>query len=106
VNENYVYICDSGNHRVQVIEKSGSYSHTYGYSPYGSSKNDGYLRFPSCILVYDDFIYVSDKIGVHIYSKEDGTFQQRIDCNNALGLTIIGNILYYCAWDGEVKSCT
>lgn len=68
----YVYVSDSGNHRIVVFDKDGFFVTSYGIFGDG----DGEFYFPSGIAVSGDYIYVADRQNNRIQKllKSDGTF--------------------------------
>jgi len=112
VAEKKIFICDSNNHRVQILNKeTGAY-----ISHWGKEGTDpGQLYFPEGIFLYEELLYIGDNEHVQVFTK-DGQFIQRIgptDSSNsnlnkrntklgagngefkhAIGLCIVKNKLY------------
>jgi DNA-binding beta-propeller fold protein YncE len=113
-----LYVCDYGNHRIQVLNKfNGEFIRTWGKE----GKKNGELYFPEGIFLYDELLYIGDNEGVQVFGKE-GAFIQRIgtsgrnrsgssvgaganrrlwgggaadgQINHAKGICIVGNKLY------------
>lgn len=56
-NADFIYVADSGNHRIQVFTTAGSYTNGWGSS--GSA--DGKFSTPSGVAFGDDKVYVADR---------------------------------------------
>ncbi|KAI6647867.1 PKD domain-containing protein [Oopsacas minuta] len=56
-----VYICDSNNHRIQILSKDLTYKAQFG---------KGYLRIPRDIILTKEFIYILDESNpcLHLYN--------------------------------------
>jgi len=53
-NENYIYVVDSGNHRVQKFDINGNYLLLFG----GHGKGDGQLNTPYGITTRNNKVYM------------------------------------------------
>jgi len=76
VDGQYLYICDCGNHRVQILMKeNGIYYEKWGKE----GSEEGQFRFPYSIYnnVLEDLIYVGDDHSVQLF-KKDGVCIQRL----------------------------
>jgi DNA-binding beta-propeller fold protein YncE len=78
VDDEYIYVADSGNNRVQIFDKDGNGVKDFGYK--GSFS--GVLKNPEGIIVNKNEIVVSDTDNntVSIFEK-NGTFKYNIDEN-------------------------
>jgi len=87
VDNEFIYICDSSNDRIQVLNKdNGMYSHQWGTK----GTNDGQFNYPFSITLSNDdteekFLYVGDVVGVQLFTRQ-GQFQQKL-----LGTKVHGN---------------
>jgi len=71
IDNNYAYICDSLNDRLQLLTKEkGTYVTEWG---------NGLLSFPTSIYYYkdDSLFYIGDRRSVQLYTRE-GTRVQRL----------------------------
>jgi len=76
-----LYVCDYGNHRIQIIEKeSGRYLSSFG--KYG--RQDGTLNLPVGIYHYENYLYITDEFKVQIFTIQ-GEFVQRIGIGKGPG---------------------
>jgi len=69
VNENYLYVCDYMNHRVQIVDKeNGNFIHQW---------IEGQRSFvnPESILLYEHLFYVGDKDGIQVFTKDNKCIQ-------------------------------
>jgi len=69
VNEKYLYVCDRGNNRVQILDKeNGNFIHQW---------KDGQRSFesPQSILLYEHLFYVGDRNGIQVFTKENKCIQ-------------------------------
>jgi len=67
VDAKWLYICDSWNHRIQVLSKTdGQFIRLWGKEGYGSP---GELYFPTSITLDSSLLYVSDYYRVQVFSK-------------------------------------
>jgi len=74
VDETYLYICDSNNHRIQVLDKfTGQFIRQWGKKYDGGSSTTpntiGEFNSPFCIYLDDESLYVSDNRCIQIFSK-------------------------------------
>jgi len=60
--ENFLYVCDSMNHRIQLLNKE-----TGQFLTESTDKN---LKHPEGILLYDNLLYITDYYGLHIFTKQ------------------------------------
>jgi len=100
VNENYVYICDCDNHRIQLLTKEkGIYVDHWGN--FGTQK--GKLYWPYSIALLEDIFYIGDNYSVQLWTKEYGCIQRiggdyrgsRMNqLSNAYGMCIMDDQLY------------
>jgi len=76
LDDNYLYVADSGNHRVQVLDKeNGKFIYQWGIK---GSKNEGEFSYPEGLhLDLDNFLYVSDWYRIQVFTKQ-GHFIQYI----------------------------
>jgi len=67
VNEKYLYICDKGNNRLQVLDKENGI--------FKKKWNGGQELFnsPQAILFYENLLYIGDSCRIQIFTK-DGIF--------------------------------
>jgi len=92
-----LYVCDTWNHRVQVISKKDyTFSKQWGF--YGR-KPKQFIR-PAGICYWEDILYVGDIWSVQLFDC-DGTFLQRLgedveQCDCAWGLCVVNDRLYVC----------
>jgi len=95
LNQTYLYICDTNNHRIQVLDKeTGRYIAQWGKKGYGL----GQFEFPSCIYLisdkdsnsslpnsyssYDeDLVYITDNKSIQLFNLK-GQCVQRLDEKN------------------------
>jgi len=78
VNDDFLYVCDYRNHRIQVLDRN------YGslYLQWGSHGiEEGQFVCPYQILISNHMIYVTDNFSVQIFDK-NGNFEKRISNNN------------------------
>jgi len=74
VAEKKIFICDSNNHRIQILDKeTGSYISSWGKE----GTDPGELYFPEGIFLYDELLYIGDNEHVQVFTKV-GHFIQRI----------------------------
>jgi len=69
VNEKYLYVCDWGNDRVQILDKEN------GNFIYQWKSGQRSFRFPLSILLYEQLFYVGDQHGVQVFTKENQCIQ-------------------------------
>jgi len=107
-DNNFLYICDYNNNRIQILTKSGKFFTLWG----GEDKDDGKkspFRFPYAIYHYfiEDVICIGDNDTVQIWTK-DGVCLQRLGeaitgttypFSCVYGMCIMNNRLYIT--DGE-----
>jgi hypothetical protein len=80
-NDKNLYISDYSNHRVQVLDKNGSFIRKFG--TYGSAP--GQFRHPNDIIsLQNGTIVVGDSYYLHFF-EQDGTFIKRVNTSNARG---------------------
>jgi len=75
-NQNFLYICDSGNKRIQVLIKRN-----YGYS---RTLGDKVFENPMCILHYEGILYIGDQSCIRLFTP-DGYSIQNISLNDKEG---------------------
>ena len=82
----YVYVADTGNHRIQVFDATGAFVRAWG--TLGSAS--GEFNTPYDIAVHvDGLVYVADTENNRIQVfKEDGTFVRAWNCTRAVGIDI------------------
>ena len=74
-----LYICDYNNHRIQVLDRNGSFARKFG--SYGSAP--GQLREPHDIIsLQNGTIVVGDNYYLHFF-EQDGTFIKRVNTSSA-----------------------
>jgi len=92
-DENFVYICDHSNHRIQVfyLNKNYAYSHKWGKQGSGN----GEFNSPFEICLYENLVYTGDSTTVQVFTK-DGHWLHRFDNRFDLirGILIIRNRLF------------
>jgi len=75
-DEKYLYVCDYGNFRIQVLEKdNGQFVTCWG--KYGLKENGDFYA-PSGIYLYEDLLYVSDWYRIQVFDKKKGKWIQNI----------------------------
>jgi len=108
VDATSLYVCDSGNHYIQILSKN--YNHTYyskhsgvyGWGRYGTK--DGEFNFPYSICISDDEnCYVGDYVSVQLFNKS-GVFLQRLGqdhigwdegiFNHVFSICVIDDLIY------------
>jgi len=94
-DENFLYVCDCNNYRIQLFDK-GTFAF---HSSWGSKGNTpGLFDRPTDILVIDEYCIISDYNGIQIFHK-NGEFKKRIvdhESYKIRGMTIYNNCLYAC----------
>jgi len=77
VNNKFVYVCDSWNHRIQILTKKGGFSSQWGKKK--SETDLGQFVFPRIIYrdLSEDTFYVGDQHSVHLLNR-DGKWIQRL----------------------------
>jgi len=71
---NILYICDTGNHRIQKIDAMNSlFLLQWGHE----GTDDGEFHYPTSIYYHKDFVYIADYYSVQFFTSE-GNFIQRI----------------------------
>jgi len=96
VNENYLYICDRNNHRLQVLDKkNGNFICQWKVGQRS-------LQYPYSNLLYENLLYVGDLFGIQVFTNE-GKFIQIIgrwgykkkgEFDGVVGLCIVNDQLY------------
>jgi len=80
INSNILYICDTGNHRIQKINSMNSvFLQQWGTEGF----TDGLFCYPTSIHYYKDLLYIGDLYYVQIFTSE-GIFIQKIGGENHL----------------------
>jgi len=81
-----LYVVDSGNHRVQVLQQDGKFVFTFG----SKGSNPGQFQWPVKIAIdTDNKVLVSDYEGNHIsLFSHAGSFISRITCNRPYAITV------------------
>jgi len=106
----HIYICDSYNHRIQVLNKTnGKFYHQIGSGK--PSIEVGQFRNPSCIYndFLEDIIYVGDAASVQLFRKNgvciqrlgDGKSGPRIDQFNMIYAICIMDDRLFVSDDGN-----
>jgi len=92
VDNNYVYVCDGGNHRIQVLFKEdGKYFTQW-------EREKGFF-YPYALYrdALEEIFYIGDSVSFQLFTN-DGTFIQRISQENQFcnvyGLCIMDDLLY------------
>jgi len=96
VNEQYLYVCDRSNHRVEVINKENG--------AFCCEWKTGLKAFdyPRSILLYENLFYVSDTFRIHVFTKENecidsfgnGKGSGQGECNGIRSVCIVNDKLY------------
>jgi len=74
VNAKYAYVCDSYNHRIQILDKkNGEYVTQWGHEDEGKSQ----FKQPTSICYVDHLFYIGDSLSIQIITS-DGLCQQRL----------------------------
>ena len=99
VYQSHLYVCDSNDHRVQVLEKkNGNFVHQWGG---GESSKYGHFLQPMCIYYDDAIFFVGDACSVQLFT-EDGMCLQRLgdedDFYQIRGLCVFNEQLYVIDW--------
>ena len=82
-----LYVCDYSNHRIQVLDKNGSFIRKFG--TYGSAP--GQLRNPHDIVsLQNGTIVVGDSYYLHFF-EQDGTFIKRVNTSSASQYVSLAN---------------
>lgn len=98
--ENKLYICDSGNHRIQILNKnSGEFISQFGKR----GKNHGDFEFPHFMALNEDFLYITDFYRVQLFNIK-GQFIQFIGLGDSgdnvgeflypEGVCVVGALVY------------
>jgi len=103
VDDNFIYICDSDNHRIQVLDRdNGLYCHKWGGE---YSSNNGQFRYPYAITlsVEERLLYVGDQFRIQVFTT-DGKFvtrfaQTSLNVKQVSGLCVIAH--YLCVSETE-----
>jgi len=108
VNEQYIFICDYENNRVQILLKNKNYLF---YKQFGKKgKENAEFMWPSSIYYWEDVVFVGDNVSVQLFTNES-IFIQRLghndygsDCGKfrlAWGICIICDCLYVSDTDNR-----
>jgi len=103
VNNELLYVCDYGNHRIQALSKD-SYSYLFQFGQEGTE--NGQFLNPYCIYYYDYTVFIGDFISVQLFNYE-GNFIQKIANKMdklfgfVVGLCVVRGILYVCDRDND-----
>jgi len=76
LNQNFLYLCDYSNHRIQILDKINNFSFHKLFGKYGRSKNEFFL--PYSIYLYQSLLYIGDEFSVQIFTNDNCKFIQRI----------------------------
>jgi len=91
LDRNFLYICDSYNHRIQKITKKNYFpSHSWGGRGKGSMK----FNKPAEIHYYEDILYVGDVYCLQLFTCE-GIFLQKLGSQHPAG---VGKGEFRCVW--------
>jgi len=109
VVQEYVYVCDQSNNRIQILNKSdGTFVNQWKSHPNKNQSNtsttpsNSELVCPRNIYYYDtdDMFYVGDEYNVHLYTPDGRCVQQLLRKFSAVyGICIIDDILYISSRD-------
>jgi len=73
VDQKFLYICDNGNNRVQVLRKDNAlYSHQWG----AEGTNEGQFSDLRSIHLSEDIVYVGDEVSVQLFTTRGGFLQR------------------------------
>jgi len=110
-DSSYLYICDSGNHRIQLVEtRNGDFIKAWGQQ----GRKNGNLHSPESIWIYDEYLYIGDSYRVQVFNKH-GEFVQRVgagldpgtqkgEFNDAAGLCILkGRLFVADFWNSRIQ---
>jgi len=102
LDSNHLYICDYGNHRVQVLNKmTGEFLYSIG----SRGKTLGLFSYPIDILVANECLFISDCYSVQIFTIEGDIIlrlgnkhrsREITEFNGTMGLLLVNEILYVC----------
>ena len=109
MDEEFIYICDTYNHRIQVLlRENGIFSSQWG----SQGRSDTQFYYPSSIYfsVLESLLYIGDNYGVKIFTKE-GTFLKRFgsthsgsgegQINAVVGILIENDQLYLSDYNNK-----
>lgn len=89
----YIYVCDSENNRIQQIDKEGRYISCFG--SFGTNSSE--LHWPGYLAIYDSLLYVSDQGNrrIQIFSLPNCTHHKTFSCKyEPWGICIQKSIIY------------
>jgi len=124
INNEYVYVCDCDNHRIQILTKEGKYSHQWGthtegkvgfFYPQSNIPTEGKVSFfyPRSIYYskFDNMFYIGDNYTVQIFIKIENQRIQRIggtthgkkmkEFSGVYGISVINDRLYVSDCDNR-----
>jgi len=81
INEQYLYVCDRSNQRVQMLNKeNGTYISLW-------KMGERVFTSPQSILLYENFLYIGDWYGIQVFTKE----QKNRKCIQVIGNSAFGS---------------
>jgi len=103
VNEKYLYVCDTLNFRIQILDKENG--------TYISKLGQKIIIRPQSILLYENLIYIGHDNGIDVFTKETQLIQtfgkrggNQGEFRLVTGLCIFDEILYCVDWgNGRVQ---
>jgi len=95
--ENLLYICDWGNHRIQVLDKeNGDFQFKWGKL----GTNSGLFDYPYSIHYNSSILFIGDRVSIQLFD-EKGVFFQRIGdsegegkVDHVRGVWLVNEIMY------------
>jgi len=108
VDNKYVYVCDSYNHRVELLTKKGGggmFCHQWGKGVKSNEPRE--FAFPNCIFndELEEIFYIGDNFRVQWFTK-DGVYLQHLGGNDTgskmnefnviYGVSLMDDRLYVC----------
>jgi len=103
VNNKFLYICDSWNHRIQILTKNQGIFHTQ----WGSGKPSeemGHFRNPTCIYYgsEDALFYIGDSFTIQLFKEEGMCIQQIGDIHQGNKMNQFSWITGVCSMDNQL----
>jgi len=79
VNNQYIYVCDNDNHRVQILTKeNGSFYSKWGTGVGGHNLGQFYYPYAIYFYKFDEVFYVGDEHSVQMFKKDTEECLQRL----------------------------